>query len=167
MLKHGFLLSLLLAVAQAATAQTTYSFSGLAWGESVEIVDSKLVASGFSGCTYFEKIKCKVLSSCVCSFSGGPVESGWVSFENGKLSSVSVRPYDLAAATVALRQKYGSPLPKKDEPRSGMLQKPEGPRWESQNGETLEVNSIGYLVYVSGASNKDAASRSRSDASKF
>lgn len=157
------------AAVQGAMAQTTFSFAGLAWGDSIDMVDSKLKSAGFSGCEALEKIKCKTFAVCSCNFSGSPVKHGMASFDDKKLESVSVYVVDSVATTAVLKQKYGQPLPHKDISQLSPMQRADEiltSRWSATTGETLVINRFS-VDYVSGTRNKGAADRKRSDASNF
>ena len=157
-------------LATGAMAQTTFGFSGLTWGDSIDTVDTKLKAAGFSGCAMLAKLKCKTFALCYCNFSGSVVQNATASFDEKKLDQVSVNVYDRAATEEVLKQKYGPPLPRRDVSHLGLLGQGEEiltSRWKATTGETLEINYYGTVIYTSGTYNKKVEERNRANASKF
>lgn len=153
-----------------AVAQTTFSFAGFVWGDTIDVVDEKLKASGLSGCETGQKAKCKVFAVCSCAFSGADIKSGIASFRDKKLDSVWMSVVDHAATTQALKNRYGPPLPRRNVSHLSVWEQSEETltsRWKSEAGESLEINADGVLTYKSGAHNKNREAHRRSQSSKF
>lgn len=159
---------LLLAIIQNATAETTFSFAGLHWGDSIDTVDSRLKAAGFSGCALLEKMTCKIGKTCDCGFTGPGIKHGSAGFDGKKLDRVSVFVDDNLAMREVLRRKYGQPLPQQNAPRSNnpFLDR-NFLRWRALTGETLEIDFPGPIVYTSGTYNKKEEQREKSETSMF
>jgi len=104
-----------------ASAQTTYSFSGSSWGESLASFDQKIRASGFSGCAILEKLKCSAATLCACTFTGDSIRNGWAVFEKNKLEQIFVNVYDHAATTQILIGKYGPRHPSRNVSNLGVF----------------------------------------------
>lgn len=102
-----------------AIAQTTFSFAGLFWGDSIQIVDSKLKDAGFSGCAIQEKVSCRAAQTCRCRIQGPAVQEGWAELTDDRLQKVFVTVHDWSETDVLLRKKYGPPTTLK--PKSGRL----------------------------------------------
>lgn len=167
-----FILFIILEIALAtnAMAQTTYSFSGLSWGDSLEAAHAKLEVAGFSGCKSKERIECRLLSNCQCNFSGIPIKHGYASFDKSGLLSVVVSVDNYSDTENTLRKKYGNPLPIRDLSQLKGFAKSEELltlRWKTQSGESLEMNPSGVVTYSSAELNKQTESKLRADQSKF
>lgn len=153
-----------------ATAQTTFAFSGLVWGESLDAFDGKLTTNGFSGCAKIEKLKCKAMSVCSCSFTGGAIKNGVAWFDGNKLDQVVLNVIDRAGTTEVLKKKYGAPLPNRNVSHLSIFEQAEEgltTRWNSVSGETLVIDSTGSVSYTSGAHNKQQINQQRNNISKF
>ena len=152
-------------------AQTTFSFAGLTWGDPIQTVDSKLKAAGFSGCAMHEKLICKVVASCSCSFEGPTISSGQATLAHNKVESVYVNVWDLEDTRVVLKQKYGPPLPRNRDIESDnvsvALSEMLTSRWRSAAGETLVLGRSKSLLYVSGEKNRKDQSQDRANKSAF
>lgn len=176
-MKSAVILLLGLGLAQYAAAQTTFSFSGLAWGDSIEVVDTKLRAAGFSGCALKERLLCKATERCGCEFEGpGIFGAASALFDGPRLDRVEVHvfPDDQTSTQRTLVSKYGPPLPRRQPkqvgPNAGVFEllgsADLSDRWQSRYGETLTFEA-GFLSYTSGAFYKRQEERKRSEASKF
>lgn len=128
--------------------QTTYSFSGLNWGDSIDVVDLKLKSAGFSGCATFEMLKCNISSNCRCKFKGSQIQESEAYFENNRLVTVDVYGLDNNQARATLLRKYGPliPVPVRDISSMGimagsseLMRELEG-HWKSKYGETIDQN---------------------------
>ena len=159
---------LALALIDGARAQTAFSFSGLQWGDTLETVDSKLKIAGFSGCSIAEKLTCKAIGKCMCTFSGSGVLNSRASFEGLALDSIAVAVADANAVLETLKRKYGTPLPKRDMGQgTGVFADIDFTvRWQSQYGETILVEGASVL-YTSGSFYKRQEERKRLEGSKF
>lgn len=164
-------------LAQVSVAQTTFSFSGLAWGDTIDVVDTKLRAAGFSGCTLKEKVLCKAAGRCSCEFDGpGLFGAGAALFDGPRLDRVEVHvfPDDRAGTLRTLVGKYGPPLPRRQAKQvrsnAGIFELLDSAdladRWQSTYGETLTFEE-GFLSYTSGAFYRRQEERKRTEASKF
>ena len=83
----------------AAQAQTTFSFSGLAWGDSVDQVVAKLKAANLPPTSWTERLTCRVRSDCTLRFEGAV--SGIAEFKGNGLSFVWIFSTSDAAAVEA------------------------------------------------------------------
>lgn len=147
----------------AAQAQTTFSFSGLEWGDSPDQVAAKLTAANLPLVSRVEKLSCMVQSACTLRFEGAVI--GAADFQTKKLVAVQIFSAQDAATDaergVTLERRYGKPLPSQG---SGRPFDDENltSRWRSPSGETLLIGPGGFMSYRSGALNKvatDAAVR--------
>jgi len=166
----AFAVWLAIGMSASAVAQTTFSFSGLQWGENVDQVNAKLRTAGFSGCALIERIKCKLASECMCNFNGPSIRNGWATFKDNKLDQVSVNVADLAGTTSALRSKYGPPLPKlpvKSQDTLAEIEEVLTSRWKSQYGETLQIGHTGHVEYRSGEKVRAQEDRVKRESSVF
>lgn len=159
----------LICVTTSAAAQTTFSFAGLSWGDSLQVVDSKLKAAGFSGCAIHEKMLCKAMTTCRCQIKGPAVQEGWAELTNDKLEEVFVQVQNFSESADALKKKYGPPI---IEPYKSVFES--GPdrsgdqSWSAPTGETLElIRSHRYLTYTSGERNRKTDMRDRAKKSVF
>ncbi len=159
-------------MATNVAAQTTYSFAGLSWGDSIQTVDSKLKAAGFSGCAMHEKMFCKAATTCRCQIKGPAVQEGWAELTNGQLEQVFVTVHDWSESVDVLTKKYGPAISHPPTPNTGKHSAFGSTnldsRWRAPTGETLElVQSHRYLTYKSGARNRTATSQEQAKKSVF
>ena len=156
-------------------AQTkSYMFSDLAWTDTVDEVDKKLRAAGYSGCEARRRLECKATGSCNCSFNGAGIANGNVIFQARKLSSVVIGVIDEAAVGIALTQKYGEPAIRvikksRDVPIRDLSDF--GPdikilTWRSLTGDTIVLNG-GVLNYASGSTESSRDRRTSDGLSRF
>lgn len=156
-----------------AFAQTTFSFAGLSWGDSIQTVDRKLKAAGFSGCAIQEKLYCKAAQTCRCRIQGPAVQEGWAELTNNKLQQVFVTVHNFYDTADVLTKKYGPPKAKPESrPPPGQYalfgSTDLDHHWIAPTGETLKlINSHRWLTYTSGERNRGAASKDKANKSLF
>lgn len=148
-MRTGIVATLLLAFASTASiAQTHFSFSGLNWGDSLERVDSQLKASGLPIRSTVDKLSCKVKKSCRLDFAGGV--RGSVLLVDDKLVEVWIYaedgPQAFTERLARLRARYGEPLPSPPSSSAFGMWKT---KWQAPNGETLELEMGGSILYKS------------------
>lgn len=155
-LKKIFLFISLFLFSLISHGQTKFSFSGLHWGDTIEQVEVKLKSSGFGLSQEFkDKVTCKLMSNCSLDFKGQV--RGSTLFESGKLVEVLIfadnNTYSERAAK--LKEKYGIPLQNTPVNTGAYANYIDSlnMRWRSDNGETLKIDSSGYIRYTSGAFN--------------
>lgn len=137
-------------VGNSALAQTTFSFSGLKWGDEASRVISQLKSAGYSvGVT--EIFKCKVNPECALGFEG-PV-NGMAFTHNKVLNRVVIysnrSAYDERLSR--LKERYGQPIvPRKPDGMSNIdffASNQSYLRWHSPSGEELVLAHDGSMVY--------------------
>lgn len=172
-MRFGFCLICSVFAMNIAFAQTTFSFAGLSWGDSVQQVDTKLKAAGFSGCAFQEKLLCKAAQTCRCRVQGPAVQEGWAELTNDKLHRVFVTVHDWSDTVDVLTKKYGPPKILRPPARGlGKFDLDNGVEveriWIAPTSETLELlPSHRWLTYTSGERNRGAASKDKANKSLF
>ena len=136
-----------------AFAQSQFSFAGLQWQSTIEQVEASLTKQGFSNFSTLQKLRCKVQAVCELTFSGPPIKSGSAWFSAGSLDEVHVIPQDFDKTLLALKAKYGEPIPSKDKSILAVRRL----WWESSNGELLEVFSESIIYQRQGAKPQDTS----------
>lgn len=129
-----------------ASSQTVFSFSGLSWDDTLEQTDAKLSASGLPLISTIDKLACRIKKSCSLQFAGAV--RGSVTLEDNKLKEVEIfseeGPNVYAERAQRLRAKYGSPQPTRPNARVLELLTE---KWRANNGESIELESSGYILY--------------------
>ena len=168
-MKNILCLIAFICMATNVAAQTTYSFAGLSWGDSIGTVDSKLKAAGFAGCAMHEKMFCKAATTCRCQIKGPAVQEGWAELTNDKLEQVFVTVHDWSDTVDVLTKKYGPPIPRpQNSPRRGQFDLDMDRNWKAPTGDTVELlHSHLWLTYTSGTRNRTLNSQDRAKKSVF
>lgn len=151
-----------------AASQTTFSFAGLAWGESVDAVDRKLKTSGFTGCNLKDKLICLARESCDCNFEGPSISHGAAQITDKKLVKVTVQVENWRTTFEVLVQKYGQP--KSGSTYVSPFEGGGDPRivWTTSSGESIVfLKSHSQLIYTSGSENRKSQAHDRSNRSMF
>jgi len=136
-----------------AFAQSRFSFAGLQWRSTIQEVEASLSKQGFSDFSTLQKLRCKVQAVCELTFSGPPIKTGSAWFSAGLLNEVHVIPQDFDKTLIALKAKYGEPIPSKDKSILAVRRL----WWESSNGELLEVFAESIIYQRQGVKPQDTS----------
>lgn len=139
--------------ASTAQAQTTFSFSGLLWGDDPSQVENKLKTSGLSYTNFSQKLVCKVQDRCQIRF--GDNVRGEADFVKGRLVFVWIFADDknqYGERLAKLKAKYGTPYQCSQFPEELNMIRGNDPLdlcWATKAGETLQIISNGGIKYTS------------------
>jgi len=148
-----------------AAAQSTLSFAGATWGESLQTTNEKLKAAGFSGCAFIEVMACKAAVKCHCSFTGPSISSGTASYTNNRLDGFNLYGINWVETKHVLEAKYKAYLLPPEPVAPGQYEFQVPSNFLSKSGESIRLEPDGFLSYNSPALNarlkaKDAAQKS-------
>lgn len=148
------LVSTLLSIPTAQAGQLV--FSDLTWSDSVQVVDKKLRAAGYSGCSLPRQLECRTSHSCNCQFDGPSIVNGNAVFEDNRLIMINMAVTDPLGVRHALTSKHGVPQAS-TKVLGGTPNATDGPRrevttfvWRSPTGDRVELRES-LLDYYSGA----------------
>lgn len=161
------MLACLLALVSHSTqlaAQTTMSFAGTTWGESLQTTNEKLKAAGFSGCGFAEIMACKAAGMCTCRFTGPSIAEGVASYSANRLEGIQVHGVEWAETAVLLKSKYRAFFVRAPGAVNDDLLLGETTNFQTKSGESIQLDPWGSLSYRSPALNarlqaKNAAKR--------